>query len=41
MITIENDSNPTIILIGGAAGTSKTTNGNSICNAFSINHRMG
>lgn len=33
--------NPKIILIGGAAGTSKTTNGKIICNKFDISHRMG
>lgn len=41
MALIENGLKPIIILIGGAAGTSKTSNGNSICNYFGINHRMG
>ena len=36
-----NNHEPVIILIGGAAGTSKTTNGNIICKHYEINHRMG
>ena len=32
---------PLIILIGGAAGTSKTTFGKKICNEFDIDHRLG
>tara|TARA_Y100000768_G_C23979525_1_gene684937 strand:+ start:838 stop:1428 length:591 start_codon:yes stop_codon:yes gene_type:complete len=37
----KNNQEPIIILIGGAAGTSKTTNGNIICKHYEVNHRMG
>ena len=33
--------NPFIIVIGGAAGTAKTSNGKKICHEMNINHRMG
>tara|TARA_B100001250_G_scaffold239623_1_gene205914 strand:+ start:8580 stop:9146 length:567 start_codon:yes stop_codon:yes gene_type:complete len=32
---------PIIILIGGAAGTSKTSNGQRICESYNIAHRIG
>jgi 2-phosphoglycerate kinase len=32
---------PLIIIVGGAAGTAKTSNGKIICNELNISHRLG
>ena len=36
-----NLKDPTIVLIGGAAGTGKTTIANKLCTELSISHRLG